>query len=365
MVAKQTTVLIMAAGTGGHVFPALAIAREMVNLGARIEWLGTPQGLENDLLVNTEYRLHRISVRGLRGTGLKRKLMAPVMLVMAIWQALRVIRAVKPHCVLGMGGFVSGPGGVAAKLLGKPLLIHEQNAVAGATNKILSRFADGVFEAFPGTFPSTAQPIYTGNPLRTEIAELHGTERSVPESRRLRVLVLGGSLGATAINNVIPAMLSLWPEASRPELMHQTGARSVEATRAGYRDAGLQINAACRVEPFINDMATAYAWADVVVCRSGASTVSELAAVGLPAILIPYPHHADQQQLHNANWLINGGAATLLPQSALSATALLDALQALDNNRSRLHRMGKAARQLAVCDADVVIARRCIEVAHA
>lgn len=364
MVARQTTVLLMAAGTGGHVFPALAIARRLSQLGARVEWLGTPLGMENELLAGTGFTVHQISVNGLKGSGFKRKMTAPYMLIKALWQSIGIIRSVRPDCVLGMGGFVSGPGGLAAKLLGKPLFIHEQNAVAGATNRILARWANRVFEAFPQTFPASDRVVYTGNPLRDEIVQLHNRQR-ITQPGALRVLVLGGSRGATAINAVIPAMLALWPQSSRPQVLHQTGRQALAATRALYASAGLPLNDACRVEPFIADMAAAYTWADVVVCRSGASTVSELAAAGLPAVLVPYPHHADQQQLHNANWLVDAGAGVLLVQKQMTAAQLLQVLQDLDSDRTRLTAMARAASSLAICDASDVIARSCLEAALA
>ncbi len=364
-IATPTTVLVMAAGTGGHVFPALAIARKLLQLGARVEWLGTQHGLENELLADSEFPIHRISVSGLRGAGIKRKLMAPFMLLMALLQSLRVIRSVQPDCVLGMGGFVSGPGGVAARLLGKPLLIHEQNAVAGITNRILARIATRVFEAFPHTFPATIKALPTGNPLRAEIEALHGITRNPDSARSLHLLVLGGSMGAAAINAVIPPMLACWSGSKRPQVLHQTGARSLEAVRASYAQAGVSVDAECRVEAFVTDMAAAYRWADIVVCRSGASTVSELAAVGLPAILVPYPHHSDQQQVHNANWLVTAGAAQLVMQSALTAEHLLAMLQDLDADRSQLQAMSQAASALALGQAGAIIANACQEVAHA
>lgn len=370
MPVARTTVLIMAAGTGGHVFPALAIARHLQARGANIEWLGTYRGMENDLLAGSGFTMHHISVSGLKGSGLKRKLMAPFMLVAALWQSLAVIRQVQPHCVLGMGGFVCGPGGLAAKLHGTPLLIHEQNAVAGFTNRVLSRIATRVFEAFPNTFPASAKVLYTGNPLRADIVALHAQDvRPLEQNRPIRLLVLGGSQGATAINKVIPQLLAQWPQSPKPEVWHQAGKRGLDAAIDDYKQFDLVVgddaaHSSCRVVPFIEDMAAAYRWADLVICRSGASTVSELAAAGLPAILIPYPHHSDQQQLHNANWLVNGGAACLLEQSDLSVSRLLELLLELDGDKQQLQRMAQAAQSLAICDAGEVIAQKCLEYAH-
>lgn len=356
----------MAAGTGGHVFPALAIARQLQQLGAKVEWLGTRRGMENELLANSGMYIHHIAVSGLKGSGIKRQLLAPFMLINALIQSLRVISKVRPDCVLGMGGFICGPGGIATKLLAKPLLIHEQNAVAGTTNRLLARFADCILEAFPDTFKGRGRIIYTGNPIRAEIVQLHTEPRvEIDPQRALRILVLGGSQGAAAINRVIPAALSRWRQTQMPEIWQQTGKQSIAETLARYAANGLQISAQCRVEPFITDMANAYRWADLVICRSGASTVSELTAAGLPAILIPYPHHSDQQQLHNANWLVKGGAAKLLEQAQMTTDSLLDLIVALDGNRAQLQQMAAAARTMANCAASAVIANVCLEYANA
>lgn len=366
MVATQPVVLVMAAGTGGHVFPALAIARHLQELGARIEWLGTRRGMENELLANSGMKIHHISVSGLKGTGIKRQLLAPFMLATALIQSIRLIRAVRPDCVLGMGGFVCGPGGVAARLLGKPLLIHEQNAVAGITNRILARFATRIFEAFPDTFTDRSKVVSTGNPLRADIIKLHAEPHADAEAQRaLRVLVLGGSQGAAAINRVIPELLARWGRAQLPEIWHQTGKNALDETLSLYAANGQQISPQCRVVPFITDMAAAYRWADLVICRSGASTVSELAAVGLPSILVPYPYHSDEQQLHNATWLVNGGAALLLRQSQLNTESLSGLVSGLNNDRQKLRRMHVAAKALATCDAGEVIAAICMEYANA
>lgn len=366
MAALQKTILVMAAGTGGHVFPALAIARQLQHKGATVQWLGTRRGMENDLLAGSDINIHHISVSGLKGTGLGRKLLAPMMLIQASIQSLRIIMRLKPDCVLGMGGFVCGPGGLAAKLAGKPLLIHEQNAVAGMTNRLLARVADCVLEAFPSTFKTAARIVHTGNPLRAEIAKLFSVPKSCQENERaLRVLILGGSQGAAALNRVIPEVAASWGQAGLPEIWHQTGSRAFEETQADYARICPEIARNFRVVPFITDMAAAYQWADLVICRSGASTVSELAATGLPSILIPYPYHSDQQQVHNANWLVAGGAALLLEQANLTPARLLKLLVEFDRNRKTLVGMGTAARALATRDADSVIAEICLEYANA
>lgn len=365
MAGPNMTVLVMAAGTGGHVFPALAIARHLQQMGAQIEWLGTKNGMENELLSGMGMHINHITVSGLKGSSMRRKLLAPIMLVTALWQSMGVIRKVQPACVLGMGGFICGPGGIAARLLRKPLLIHEQNAVAGMTNRILARFATCVFEAFPGTFGKRAGVIYTGNPLRDDIVQLHCNPlRNFAEDRPLRILVLGGSQGAAAINKVIPAMLARWPSTPAPEVWHQTGRKAHAQTLAEYASQQQAVSELCRVDPFITDMAAAYNWADLVICRSGASTVSELAAASLPAILVPYPHHSDQQQLHNANWLVTGDAAQLLEQSRLTVETLLQMVSTMNSDRQRLRQMSANARSLAICNAGEVIASKCMELAH-
>jgi UDP-N-acetylglucosamine--N-acetylmuramyl-(pentapeptide) pyrophosphoryl-undecaprenol N-acetylglucosamine transferase len=264
-----------------------------------------------------------------------------------------------------MGGFVSGPGGIATKIMGRHLLIHEQNAVAGVTNKILARFADCVFEAFPHTFKPSAKVVHTGNPVREDIVALDRViDTESLAQRPLRLLVLGGSQGALAINTVIPEVLAQWKLPNRPEIWHQTGNNGLEQTRAHYKDRGLEFSASCRVEPFIEDMARAYGWADLVICRAGASTVSELAVAGLPSVLIPYPHHADRQQLFNAQWLANANAAFIIEQSELSAAVLSRILSDLNSDRDELSSMSQRAKSLAICNASDWIAERCLEVAN-
>ena len=366
MSAENTTILIMAAGTGGHVFPALSIAQKLQEKNVRTEWMGTHQGMENRLLEGTGIRIHAVSAKGLKGKGIARLIAAPFMLAQALIQSMRILSKVQPDCVLGMGGFVSGPGGLAAKLTGRKLVIHEQNAVPGFTNKLLAKMADQVFEAFPNTFSKNAKIIHTGNPLRKEIVAIATRPRSISKSsQRLRILVLGGSQGALAINEVIPAVLADFPKEIRPSVRHQTGERTLERTQAAYADKGLDSVDDVTIVAFISDMAEAYSWADLVICRSGASTVSEIAAVGLPSMFIPYPHHSDQQQTHNANWLVQAGAAFLLEQKELSVTALKALVLDLQENRNKLQQMSDISKSIAICDADEVIARRCLELAHA
>lgn len=369
-------VLIMAAGTGGHVFPALAIARQLEARGVQIEWLGTPQGLENRLLEDSGIPLHRIAAKGLKGKGIRQLLSAPWMLLQSLWQSIVIMRRVQPDAVLGMGGYVSGPGGLAAKLCGKRLYLHEQNAVAGLSNRLLARVADEVLEAFPGAFPRGVRTQHVGNPVRAQIESLGAVQAMpIPDGRPLRLLVLGGSQGARALNEAVPAALAQLrdeaPEAL-PSSRHQTGPGQHADTLEAYGALGLvpvqapgetaepmprqQPGAEHAVCAFIDDMADAYAWADVVVCRSGASTVSELAAAGKPSILVPYPYHKDQQQLHNARWLEASGAAIILPQETLTAASLAVLLRDFSEQRARVAVMAAAARECAPRQVDAAIA---------
>ncbi|MCG8413742.1 MAG: undecaprenyldiphospho-muramoylpentapeptide beta-N-acetylglucosaminyltransferase [Pseudomonadales bacterium] len=360
------TVLIMAAGTGGHVFPALSIAETLRARSVQVEWLGTPKGMENELLAETDIPLHRVSVKGLRGAGALRILTAPFMLLLAFIESYRVLRRVNPDCVIGMGGFVCGPAGLACWLQRRPLLIHEQNAVAGLTNRLLARFATRVFEAFPNTFKQQAKVEHTGNPLRAKITELAATAKAQPlVGDQLNLLVLGGSQGALAINQLIPELIAHYQGSSQLQTLHQTGSRGFASTVALYESAGVSVGETHRVLPFIDDMPAAYAWADVVICRSGASTVSEIAAVGLPAIFVPYPYHKDQQQTHNANWLVNAEAAFIIQQADLSLHTLAAQLQEFDSDRDFLTRTSSNARGKAILDADQRIVDACLEVLDA
>jgi len=360
--AQGPKVLIMAAGTGGHVFPALSIANCLLKRGAEVHWLATRSGMENELLGKTTIPLHRISVSGLRGSGVGRKLMAPVMLFRALAQSHSVIRRLRPDCVLGMGGFVCGPAGIAARMLRIPLFIHEQNAVAGLTNRLLNRISQRSFAGFPGVFAESARVEFVGNPLREDIAVLHGQDKSDRDRYRpLRLLVLGGSQGAAAVNQVIPELIANW-DGNKPDVVHQAGARNLDSTLELYSSLGVEPGEKYQVKPFIEDMAAMYAWADAVICRSGASTVSELAAAGLPSILVPYPYHKDEQQVHNGNWLANAGAARLIRQEDFSSRTVLPVLQHWDVDRETLWKMREQALSLAITDAGDRIARRCLEV---
>ncbi|MCB1667704.1 MAG: undecaprenyldiphospho-muramoylpentapeptide beta-N-acetylglucosaminyltransferase [Porticoccaceae bacterium] len=348
----------MAGGTGGHVFPALSVARELRQRGVGVVWLGTRAGIESELVPAEDIPLHYIRVEGLRGAGMNRWLRAPVLLVKAVWQALKIIRAERPDMVLGLGGFASGPGGVAARILRKPLVIHEQNAVPGTTNKLLAKMATRILVAFPNAI---AGAEYCGNPVRAEIAQLPEPNHHVAAAdRQLRLLVLGGSLGAQAINECLPEALTQLPEDLCPQVRHQCGRQHEQQTLEAYRRA----NVAARVEPFISDMAEAYGWADLVLCRSGALTVSELAVAGVGSILVPYPHAIDDHQTANARWLANVGAAVLLPQNEMTSDRLAEVLQQWLSNRSQLRSMAVRARKQAKTDAATVVADACEEVCH-
>ena len=351
-------VLIMAGGTGGHVFPALACAREFQARGYSVHWLGTPRGIENELVPQAGLPLHRIEVSGVRGKGVLSLLKAPLQVFRALLQARKVMRELQPVCVLGMGGFVTGPGGVAARLAGAPLIIHEQNAVAGTANRGLVPFARRVCEAFPDTFTASAKRRTTGNPVREEL--FLETPRQTLGNRPVRLLVLGGSLGAEPLNKLLPAGLAKVSETLRPQVYHQAGKQHAEVTRERYREAGVE----AEVQPFIKDMARAYAWADLVICRAGALTVSELAAAGLPSMLVPLPHAIDDHQTRNAEYLAKAGAAVLLPQHATDAAALAAQLTEVLMHSEKLAAMGATARRLAKPDATRSVVDICLEVAH-
>lgn len=351
-------VLIMAGGTGGHVFPALACAREFKARGYSVHWLGTPRGIENELVPAAELPLHLINVSGLRGKGLLSLLKAPFALLRSLFQARRVMRELQPVCVLGMGGYVTGPGGLAARLAGVPLIIHEQNAVAGTANRSLVPFASRICEAFPNTFSTRAKRRTTGNPVREEL--FLETPRDTLAGRQPRLLVLGGSLGAEPLNKLLPAALAKVPVALRPAVFHQTGKQHAQVTTERYRDAAVE----AEVAPFIKDMARAYAWADLVICRAGALTVSELAAAGLPSFLVPLPHAIDDHQSRNADYLAKEGAAILLPQHTTDADTLAAQLTEVLMHPERLVAMGRTARSLAKPDATRSVVDICLEVAR-
>lgn len=352
-------ILIMAGGTGGHVFPALAVAQALQQQNIEVHWLGTPRGLENEIVPRVNIPLHHIDITGWRGKGLKKWLLAPFLLTRAVVQARKLIKTIDPDIVLGMGGFVSGPGGIAAKLLRKPLVIHEQNGIPGLTNRCLAWIANAVLEAFPHSFSRWHRGVFvTGNPVRDDIIKLPlPALRFTAHHGRLRLLVLGGSQGATVINHTIPNALSILSHEERPEIWHQAGKAGVEETRRFYQMLGLQ----AQIEPFIDDMAAAYAWADLVVCRAGALTVSELAAAGIGSILVPYPHSVDQHQVRNAEFLAKEKAAIIMLQQDFSAVRLAELLRKI-LQRDGLLMMAEAARKLYHGDATQKVVEICMQV---
>ncbi|HEX5277728.1 MAG TPA: undecaprenyldiphospho-muramoylpentapeptide beta-N-acetylglucosaminyltransferase [Fluviicoccus sp.] len=351
------SVVVMAGGTGGHVFPALAVARHLEGQGVRIHWLGTKAGIEADVVPRNGLAITYLDVSGVRGQGMKRLLLAPFKIVAATLAAMRVMRAVEADCVIGLGGYVTGPGGLAARLLGKPLVIHEQNAIAGFTNRMLSGLATRVLQAFPGAFADGPRVKTTGNPVRPEICAVDSPEARFAGRRGpLRLLVLGGSQGAVALNSLIPSAMALLPAESRPVIRHQTGRKQVEATAANYEKAGV----AADVLPFIEDMAEAYAWADLVICRSGALTVSELAAAGAASILIPYPFAVDDHQTANARYLTGAGAALLCPQQDMTPEKLSETLSSVWQ-RETLLAMAAKARGQARPEATATVASCCLD----
>ena len=351
--------LIMAGGTGGHVFPALATAEKLQEQGVHVEWLGSRHGIEADLVPAAGLKLHSIEVRGLRGKGKLSLLLAPFKLLIALWQALSVVRSVKPDVVLGMGGFASGPGGLAAWLLRIPLIIHEQNAVAGMTNKALSKLAKKVLEAFQGAFKSGLTTQTVGNPVRGSILNLpEPKERFSDREGPLRLLVVGGSLGAKAINDLLPEVLADLPQEQRPEVWHQAGKRNIEETQQRYEALGVT---ECKVVPFIDDMAEAYSWADVVLCRAGALTVSELSNAGVASVLVPFPYAVDDHQTKNANYLAERDAAILIQQADLNKETLTALLTEQLNQRETLMEMANKALSLGKPEASDVVANVCLE----
>ncbi|MBV5311412.1 undecaprenyldiphospho-muramoylpentapeptide beta-N-acetylglucosaminyltransferase [Chromatium okenii] len=415
---SRITIGIMAGGTGGHVFPALAVAEVLRQHGVEVFWIGTRSGMEARLVAEHGFELEWIDIAGVRGKSWATRLRLPFTLAGAVWQAQTILRRRQPALVLGMGGFVAGPGGLAARMLGIPLVIHEQNGIPGLTNRWLARLATQVFEAFPNSFPPARGAITVGNPVRQAILDLslkspppplfqRGEEEKPPFSKGglggfdatspispippcppfpkggdekpplekgaateppfskgglggFNLLILGGSLGAQALNEIVPAALAALPEAQRPQVRHQAGERTLQLAQAAYQTAGIS----AEITPFINDMAAAYDWADLVICRAGALTIAELAAAGVASVLVPYPFAVDDHQVGNARYLSDAGAARLVLQRDLSASSLSALLTELFADRSTLSAMSARARQLAQPDATARIAAACLAIAH-
>ncbi len=349
------TLLVMAGGTGGHVFPGLAVADYLHALGWRIVWMGNPEGMEAKLVPARGYEMAWVRFAALRGKGVVRKLMLPINLLRACGQALSALLRVRPSVVLGMGGYVTFPGGLMAMLTGRALVVHEQNAVAGLANRVLARIARRVLTGFPQVL---RKGEWTGNPVRADIAALPvPAVRYGARSGPLRVLVVGGSLGAQALNDAVPRALTLLPADARPLVTHQSGARQIDALRAAYAQTG----ASAELVPFIDDMAACYGAADLVICRAGALTVAELAAAGVASVMVPLPQAVDDHQTGNARFLSDAGAAILLPQAELTPEKLAALLR--EFTRERLAVMAAKARALARPQATRAVAEICMEVA--
>lgn len=353
--------LIMAGGTGGHVYPALAVAEALRSDGWRVVWLGTRAGMEARIVPERGFEIAWIKFAGVRGKGLLRLVTLPMQILAAFWQALGAIRRVRPNIAIGLGGYVAFPGGMMASLLGKPLVIHEQNSVAGLTNRVLACLADRVLLGLPGAFErgidkplpcGKAKTEWVGNPVRQKIAALPApSQRYAGRSGRLRLLVIGGSLGAKALNQIVPQAIAQMHPDARPEVRHQSGAKNIDELKANYAAVGIEAD--CRA--FIDDMAEAYAWCDVVLCRAGASTVAELAAAGVPAGMVPFPSAVDDHQTLNAAFLADVGAGWLLPQNKLNASELATWLGSL--SRTELLARAEKARALGKPDATADMTR--------
>lgn len=351
------TVLIMAGGTGGHIYPGLAVATTLREAGWRVAWMGHPDGMEARIVPPHGFDMAWVRFGALRGKGLLRKLLLPLNLLHGFWQALRQLGRIRPDVVLGLGGYITFPGGMMAVLRGIPLVLHEQNSIAGLSNRVLAKVADRVLGGFPDTLPGAD---WIGNPVRAEIAALPAPEfRLADRAGPLRLLVVGGSLGAQALNTAVPQALARLPIAQRPKVIHQSGERNLPALRQHYDDQCVQAD----TRAYIDDMAQAYDWADLVIARAGALTVAELAAAGCAAILVPYPHAVDDHQTANARFLADAGAAWLVPQDQLTPDDLAQLIASLD--RPRLTDMAARARALARPGAAAGVAEVCSRLASA
>ena len=370
---SRQPILITAGGTGGHVYPGLAVAQALLKQDIPVVWMGTRKGLEARVIPAAGIEMAWLEVSGIRGKGIGALFMAPFRLTKALIQSVRIMKKHRPAAVLGMGGFVAGPGGLVASIMGIPVIIHEQNARAGTTNKLLSHFVLEILEGFPGTFPEKKDAIAVGNPVRPEISSIQDPEGRL-ESRRgntdnntdnseepFHLLVVGGSLGAKALNEMVPLALCALPEPMRGqvEVVHQAGEATIELAKKTYEAAAVPAH----IVPFIEDMAGAYEWADLIICRAGALTVAEIAAVGLASILVPYPFAIDDHQTENAKYLAEKGAAILAKQDELSQDSLAQVLEALISNRDQILEMSNRARDLALPEATEKVAIICADIA--
>jgi UDP-N-acetylglucosamine--N-acetylmuramyl-(pentapeptide) pyrophosphoryl-undecaprenol N-acetylglucosamine transferase len=352
---KMPCALIMAGGTGGHIFPGLAVAEALRERGWRVHWLGAPGSMESRIVPPRGFALETIDFGGVRGKGFKTLFLLPLRLLRAFWQALQVVRRVQPDVLVGLGGYITFPGGMMGTLLGKPLVLHEQNSVAGMVNKVLAGIADRVFTAFPNVLKKAE---WVGNPLRAEFLRQPAPEvRLAGRTGPLRLLVVGGSLGAKALNDTVPQALALIPAAQRPFVVHQSGEKQIDALRANYSAAGVQ----AELTPFIDDTAQAFADADLIVCRAGASTVTEMAAVGAAALFVPYPHAVDDHQTTNARFLADAGGAWVVQQTELTPHMLAHKLQTVQ--REQLINMGRKAKHMEKTNAVAAVVAACEQLA--
>jgi UDP-N-acetylglucosamine--N-acetylmuramyl-(pentapeptide) pyrophosphoryl-undecaprenol N-acetylglucosamine transferase len=352
-VGATPTALIMAGGTGGHIFPGLAVAQALRDKGWRVHWLGSPGSMESRIVPSRGFALELIDFSGVRGKGVTTFALLPLRLLRAFWQSMAVVRRVKPDVLVGLGGYITFPGGMMGVLLGKPLVLHEQNSVAGMANKVLASVADRVFTAFPQVF---AKGQWVGNPLRAEfLKQAAPAERFAGRSGPLQLLVVGGSLGARALNTMVPKALALIAPTQRPLVTHQSGEKQIEELRANYAAAGVQAT----LTPFIDDTAKAFADADLVLCRAGASTVTEIAAVGAAAVFVPFPSAVDDHQTHNARFLVDQGAGWLLPQAEMTPEKL--AALFTDTGRDALLQRAQAAKQMQQTQATAAVVAACEE----
>lgn len=350
------TILIMAGGTGGHVFPALAVADYMKVSGWRVVWLGTKGGMEEILVPQKGYDIEIMDFSGLRGKNLMVWFLLPLRLLLAFWQSAKVLFQIRPDVVLGMGGYPAFPGGIMASLLNKPLLIHEQNSVPGLANKILAKFADKILLGFPNAIRNEKKIIFSGNPVRKEISQLDIPDKRYAErSGKLKLLIIGGSLGAQALNTIVPKMLKLIPDHMRPLVTHQAGRKHLETLKKNYAEAGVE----GELLVFIENIAVQYADCDLVICRAGALTIAELTVVGIASILVPFPYAVDDHQTSNAKFLSDKDAAVLLPQNELTPQGLAQLL--MEFTREKLLGMAMKARELASPAATRLVAEACME----
>ena len=343
--------LVMAGGTGGHIFPGLAVAEALRAKAWTVHWVGAPDSMESRLVPARGFAFETVHFSGVRGKGWVTLALLPLRLLKAFWQSLGVVRRVKPDVVIGLGGYISFPAGMMSVLLGKPLVLHEQNSRAGMANRVLAAVADRVFTAFPDVLSKAA---WVGNPLREGfLRQLPPQERMAGRSGPLRLLVVGGSLGAQALNDIVPRALALIDVAQRPQVTHQSGARQIDALRANYQAAGVE----AELTPFIDDTAQAFAAADLIICRAGASTVTEIAAIGVAAVYVPFPHAVDDHQTTNARFVVDAGGGWLVPQTALTPASLAALLQGLD--RSQLLVRAQAAKSLEKTQATIEVVAAC------